>query len=308
VVTPDAFLTELYVLIDDWNKAQPPLPPVPGPAPALSTSETITLAMTGQFAGFASERDFWRYAERHWRGHFPTLPDRAQFNRAVRRLRDRIAMFGVAVARLVTDAPCPYEIVDGTGIATRNLKRRGLGWLPGEATIGQCTRLGWYEGVRLLLATTPAGVITGWGVGPANTNDRRLADTFLMARATAEPALPSVGVPLADTYLADKGFAGIVWETRWRAEYHAVVIAPPEQSHRRRWPAAWRRWLAGKRQIVETATDRLLTAYGLARERPHALSGLLARLGARIALHNVCCYFNHRAGRPLLAYAGFLEW
>lgn len=306
--TPDAFITELYVLVDDWDKSQSPLPPSPGPAPALSASETIALAIVGQFGCFSSERDFWRYATRHFRPYFPLLPHRSQFNRAVRRLHDRITAFGVALARLVTDDNCPYEIVDGTGVVTRNLKRRGRGWLAGEAAVGQCTRLGWYEGVRLLIATTPHGAITGWGFGPANTNDRRLAETFFAVRESAQLGLPTVGTPIAHTYLADKGFAGIKWETRWRADYHAVVVAPPETTHRRSWPAEWRRWLAGKRQIVETTTDRLLTAYGLARDRPHTLSGLRARLAARVALHNVCFYYNQRAHRPPLAYAGFLEW
>jgi hypothetical protein len=60
--------------------------------------------------------------------------------------------------------------------------------------------------------------------------------------------------------------------------------------------------------VVETVTDRLLRTFGLAAERPHTLTGLLARLAARIGLHNVCLWLNHRAGRPLLATADFLDW
>jgi len=38
---------------------------------------------------------------------------------------------------------------------------------------------GWYEGFHLLLAVNPVGVMTGFGLGPASTNDPLLADIFL---------------------------------------------------------------------------------------------------------------------------------
>ena len=42
----DTFLTTLYVLVDECNKAiLPAAPPTPGPAPALSRSEALTLAL-----------------------------------------------------------------------------------------------------------------------------------------------------------------------------------------------------------------------------------------------------------------------
>ena len=44
--------------------------------------------------------------------------------------------------------------------------------------------------------------------------------------------------------------------------------------------------MAGIRQIVESVYDKLFNAFGLWRERLHELSGLRARLAARIALHN----------------------
>jgi len=62
----------------------------PGPAASLSCSEVVTLAMFGQWAQFPSERAFYRYAECHSQTAFPTMPDRAQFNRLQRHYRDVI--------------------------------------------------------------------------------------------------------------------------------------------------------------------------------------------------------------------------
>jgi hypothetical protein len=38
---------------------------------------------------------------------------------------------------------------------------------------------GWVAGFRLLVCATAEGIITGFGVAPANVNDLRMAETFL---------------------------------------------------------------------------------------------------------------------------------
>ena len=67
--------------------------------------------------------------------------------------------------------------------------------------------------------------------------------------------------------------------------------------------------MAGIRQIVESVYDKLFNAFGLWRERPHdELSGLRARLAARIALHNFCIWLDEQLNRPRLAFADLLGW
>ena len=84
MVDVDTFLTTLYVMVDDFCK--PSLPPEThrGPEAALSRSETVTLAIFGQWQGFGRARGFSRYAQRHWRPAFPQLPTREQCKRQVR--------------------------------------------------------------------------------------------------------------------------------------------------------------------------------------------------------------------------------
>ena len=47
----------------------------------------------------------------------------------------------------------------------------------------------------------------------------------------------------------------------------------------------------------ELIYDKLFNAFGLWQERPHELSGLRARLAARVALHNFCMWLNEQLGR-----------
>ncbi|HEV2237701.1 MAG TPA: transposase [Ktedonobacterales bacterium] len=326
MVDVETFLTVVYVLVDDVSKDvcpdQDTSPDRPrGPLPALSRSEVITLALCAHCLPFPSERAFYRYAVRHLRPLFPRLPDRSQFNRQLGRQVSAIVRVGLAVAgrlesvvgaRQRRGAPCPYEVLDGMGVATRNLKRRGGGWLAQIATVGHSNRLGWYEGVYLLTAVTPQGTLTGFGVASAHCKDQVVADTFLAARHCCEPRLPEVGRSLAeDLYLGDSGFEGQAWHAQWAQRDGAVLLCPPKARDRRSrhpWTRAERRSFAGLRQIVETVHARLLDTFGLAHLRPHALSGLRAHLAAMVAALNVCCWLNLEGGRPLLAFADLLEW
>jgi hypothetical protein len=154
----------------------------------------------------------------------------------------------------------------------------------------------------------PPGASTGFGFGPACTNERTLAETLLAARCDQDPRLPSCGSPQSGIYVADSGFAGEDCTARWKREYGAVVLAPPQRDRGKRWPKRVRRWVAGLRQIVETVNEHLLFAFRLERDRPHELSGFRVRFAAKVALHNFCLWLNQQLGRPLLAFADLLDW
>jgi hypothetical protein len=306
---PDTFLTTLYVLIDDFCQSQGfDEKHRPGPAASLSCSEVVTLAVFGQWAQFPSERAFYRYAVRHLRPAFPTLPNREQFNRLQRQSREVIVAFSLYLVDHMQAQHCLYEVLDSSGIPTRDAKRRGAGWLAGQADIGWSNRIGWYEGFHLLTSITPTGVITGFGFAAGSCNDHPLAETFFAARAHPSPPLKSVGAPAQGVYVADKGFAGDLLHRYWQAAYGVQVVSPPHQRSKVHWSKPWRRWLAGLRQIVESIYDKLLNTFRLARERPHILDGFQARLAGKVALHNFCLWLNLQLGREPLAFADLLDW
>lgn len=306
MLDPETFLTELYVAAADFCQALDP-PRRPGPAPALSDGEAVALAVFARWARFPSERAFWGWADRHLRGCFPRLPSRPQLNRQVRRLHAAIAAFALALAESACRAAA-YEAVDSTAAPSRAVRRRGRGWLAGFADKGWSGRIGYYHGFHLLLATTPDGAVTGFGAGPGSTDDRKLAEQLFAARAGLVTGLPSAGRPAAGPYLADAGFAGVACQARWAERYGAAVIAPPQGGTARRLGRRPRRWIASHRQIVETAVGRLQAEFGLAAERPHTVGGFLARLAARVALHNFCATLNRRLHRPPLAVADLVAW
>ncbi len=306
----DTFLTILYVMVDDFCQLNLEAEkPKPGPQASLSRSEVITLALFGQWVQFPSERAFYRYALSHLREAFPRLPDRAQFNRQHRTHRDAITAFGLFLVELMKAQEWYYEALDSTAAVTRDAKRRGAGWLAGQADSGWSNRLGWYEGFHVLLAVTPSGMITGFGFGSASTHDQLLAETLFALRTTPSSHLPSSGLPAQGAYVADKGFAGANPQNRWKELYQVeVVTAPHRNSKKLHWPKPLRRWLASLRQIIETVNDKLLNTFRLARERPHDLPGFQARLAAKVSLHNFCMWLNLHLGQAPLAFAELLDW
>jgi hypothetical protein len=110
--------------------------------------------------------------------------------------------------------------------------------------------------------------------------------------------------------VVDKGFEGEDNHRRWRNQYGARVICSPKRNGlKRKWPKRLRRWAASIRQIVEGVFEKLHDeTFGLGGERAHELSGLRARLAARVALHNFCIWLNEQLGRPRLSFADLLGW
>jgi hypothetical protein len=304
----DTFLTTLYVITDDFCKTHLPCEVRPGPGAALTRSEVITLAVFGQWRQFPSERAFYRYIRHRFLSAFPTLPDRSQWNRLVRHYRDDLARLFLFLTDVLLARECTYEIVDTMGVRTRNIKRRGPGWLPEQANIGTCSRLGWFEGFRQLLAINPIGVITGFGFGSGSAKDQPLAETLFALRAHPNPCLLSAGQPARGSYIADSGFTGAPNAQRWAADYGAWLECVPQAELANPDWQPWRRWLTSLRQIIETVNDRLLNTFGLDSERPHHITGFQARLAAKAALHNFCIWLNIQSGRQPLAFADLVDW
>jgi hypothetical protein len=129
----DTFLTALYVMVDDLRQSHRTQRSRPGPEASLCCSEVITLSIFARWSRFSSERDFFRYAETHLRAAFPTLPDRSQFNRLVRSYAEDIEEIAVKLGVMLEGEAHPYQALDSSAMPVRDVKRRGHGWLAGQA-------------------------------------------------------------------------------------------------------------------------------------------------------------------------------
>lgn len=292
----DAFLVALYVLADDWwQEHHPPSPPRPGRPPTFSGSEVLTLAILSQWPRWRSERDLYRFADAHLRGYFPDLLTHGQLNRRIRALEPELRALQRDLARALADGSEVYRVLDTTlipAIVRVRACRKGL--FAGQAAFGRSvSKTEWVYGFKVALSVNPEGVVTAFGLAPANCDERPIGE-FLVA---------SDG---HDAYLADKGFSSVEWERRWLRRFGALVAATPQRNTRRAWPEEACRWAAGKRQLIEGVIWQLKDYFGLERHRAKTMSGLLTRLAAKATAYTCAQLLNHRLGRPLRHLAALL--
>jgi hypothetical protein len=293
----DSFLVSLYVLVDDWWKADHPsrAPRKPGRPALLSESEVLTLAILAQWPRFRSERDFWRFASSHLRPYFPMLCSQSQLNRRIRALEPELRELQLAFARELACPSAVYRVMDTTlvpAIVRVRASRKGL--FCGQATFGRsASKTEWIYGFKVALVVDPDGVITAFGLAPAASDERPIGEALLASDRYG-------------AYLADKGFTGVEWERLWMEQYGALVAATPKNDSRRAWSKVDRRWASAKRQIIEGVIGQLKDFFSLERHRAKTLGGLLTRLAAKVAAYTCAQRINDSLGRPLRHLADLL--
>ena len=293
----ETFLTYLFVLVDDWISAARPLEAKrrPGRPPLISDGEVLTLAILSQWPRFRSERDFWRFANAHLREYFPNLLGQSQLNRRIRALEPELRALQRHLSASLADGTEVYRVLDTTlvpAIVRARAHRKGL--FAGQAAFGRnVSKTEWVYGFKVALSVSTEGVVTAFGLAPANADERPIGEFLIRSDGH-------------DAFLADKGFSSLGWEWRWLEEYGVLVAATPQANARRAWPEGACRWAAGKRQIVEGVIWQLKDLFGLERHRAKTLSGLLTRLAAKVAAYTRGQVLNAALGRPLRRLASLL--
>ena len=287
----DTFLTALYTTVDDLYRDHlaAGLRQRPGPAPALSDSEVLTLAICAEWGPWDSERGFWRFAHQRLRQLFPRLVDQSEFNRRRRALSPALAAIQRAVAQRLGADLERERLLDTKPVAVMVLKRhddRGLVF-DGKAAVGWCqTKRQWYYGFKLVLALTLGGVIVRYDLVPANVDDRDAAAEVL------EPGC---------RYWADKGCFGEQCQREWAESDRALVRAEPPRSTLAAWPRAFAYLAHRLRQRIEAVNAQLQGQFGIERTSAKTLWGLVTRVQAKLTAHTLGIYLNVLWGRPRLA-------
>ena len=292
----ETLLTSLYVLVDDWwHETRPRVQPGPGRPPRFSEAEVLTLAVLSQWSRWRSERDFWRFANAHFRPYFPSLLSQSQLNRRIRSLEPELKALQSKLASTLTDGSEVYHVLDTTLIpAVVRVRACRKGLFAGQAAFGRnVSKTEWVYGFKVALSVTPDGVITSFGLAPANCDERPIGE-FLIASDGHH------------SFLTDKGFSSVGWEKHWNAAYGALIAATPQKSARRAWSEVDCRWAAGKRQLIEGVIWQLKDQFSLERHRAKTLGGLLTRLAAKVAAYTCGQLFNAMLGRPLRHLASLL--
>lgn len=330
----DTLLVMIYVFVDEWYQEHiKPLKSNRGRPVKCSDSEILTLAVVSEWrcgVSWESERGFVRYMHKHYGEWFPQLPQRSGFNKRKRGLMGVLVQLQAYLVNRLSDKNDIYECVDCLPIPAGSLGQytRDKGHWLWDSSVGK-GKDGWFWGDHLLAAVRPSGVISGYLLGAAHINDRWLMEAFLSARQGCPRligppdrvkdgygnrrvppigfigAWSAVGDIRTQPYLADKGFNGYRWYKHWDENFQAqVYTVPPDNSKQERpWTRPEKKWLASKRQIVETAFAILTDVFKIKQLRAHSRWGQYTRIAAKMVGYHFGIWINRLLGRNPLSHA-----
>ena len=199
VVPLETLLVALYVLVEDWWRDNRSIARCgPGRPVSLSDAEVLALAILSQWPRFRSERDFWRFANAHLRPYFPSLVGQSQLNRRIRALEPELRALQRHLSETLADGSEVYRVLDTTLVpAVVRVRACRKGLFAGQASFGRnVSKTEWVYGFKVALAVNPEGVVTAFGLAPANSDERPIGEYLIRSDGH-------------DAFLADKGFSSL---------------------------------------------------------------------------------------------------
>jgi hypothetical protein len=289
--------TYVYVIVDELYQAvAAPHDHRPGPRPAFSDSEVITLTLVAELLGLDAEARFLAYVKRNHPALFPALPERSRDNRRRRALTEatnrlRGAPLQLVLAQLAPEG-CGLCVIDRLPVPAVGFHRaRGQHRWYGEASYGYvAAKHPTIFGYTLRLLIAHGGLILDAARAPAHHPDGALT-----AQLLADKARLTVLGDEADLHAALQALLA------WRNDL--PLLTPRRADQRAQLPAALTRARAHCRQIIETVNSQLAGQFQVERNRAKRGGGLCARIQAKLPAHTLGLDLNHLLGRPLLALA-----
>ncbi len=287
--------TYIYVLVDElYQRVAAPYDQRPGPRSAFSDSELITLTLAAELVGLDAETRFLAYVRRNHRALFPLLPERSRYNRRRRQLVEVTnRLRGGLMERLwrVLEAEGrDLTVIDSVPVPVvgyHHAAGEHRWW--GEADFGRVpSKKQRVYGFKLHLLIAHSGLLLDFALAPANHNDGAL---------TAQLLADKVGL----TVLGDKGYINGPLQTRLATAQDLTLLTPKRRNQLVQLPEALTQAINHFRQIIETVNSQLVGQFNLQRNRAKSLSGLCARVQAKLAAHTLGLYLNYLLGRPLRA-------
>jgi len=292
----DAFLTALYVIVDDWYQLHGCrlLAGKAGSKPTFSDSEVMTLSIAQHWCGFATEREWLRFVRNNHPDLFPKLVSQSEFNVRARSLCWVIRELGNWAIEQMGVRSERWRLVDGTPIHARHWRRYGPRSLalPGAA-LGRCAaKRECFYGYRLVVLTTLDGVITDWVLIPANADEREGALDLLEAYSNL-------------CTLGDKGFLDQMRQAYLQEQHGIHLLTPKRKNQKQQNPKEWDLLLKQARQRIESVYSQAKAFFGLEKPGAKTFWGLASRLIAKLTGMALAAWANRSHGRSPLVLAEF---
>jgi hypothetical protein len=291
-------LTTLFTIVDDTMKGSAMIQQAlkrPGPAPHLSDSEVITIALYQELIGEPREDHFFRLHQTSLQTFFPGLNERSRYNRRKRDLWSVILAVRVSL-QLVLDALELQETaaIDSAPVPCVSYKRsKGASDFVGSADYGVCSSKAMkYFGYKLHTVVSLSGLIMGFLLTPASRYDNQPVVELLDSFAHHLKLL-----------LGDGAYNDAALQS-YLDQYRSLQLLAPVKANQaaKRSPSAQKQ-LNRLRLICETVNAQLQEQLHLSKHYAKSTWGLMTRIAAKLTAHSVGMMINSFLGRPALKLA-----
>jgi Transposase DDE domain len=291
-------LTTIFTIVDDVMKGSPMIQQTldrPGPAPRLSDSELVTIALYQELIGEPREDHFFRLHQEQLRRYFPGLNERSRYNRRKRDLWSVILAVRISL-QIVLDALLLEETaaIDSAPVPCVGYKRaKPASDFGGTAAYGVCSSKAMkYFGCKLHSVVSLTGVIMGWVLTAANSYDNQPVVELLDSFSHHLKRL------LGDGAYNDAALQNFL------EQYRSVeLLAPTKVNQQPVRSKQAQQQLNRLRLICETVNAQLQEQLHLSKHYAKSTWGLMTRMAAKVTAHSVGMMVNLALGRPPLHLA-----
>jgi hypothetical protein len=267
----------------------------PGPAPQLSDSEVVTIALYQELIGEPREDHFFRLHRASLLPFFPGLNERSRYNRRKRDLWSVILAVRMSL-QLVLEALQLEETaaIDSAPVPCVSYKRaKQASDFAGTADYGVCSSKAMkYFGCKFHSVVSLTGLILGFLLTPASRYDNQSVVELLDSFAHHLKRL-----------LGDGAYNDAALES-YLQQYRSVQLLAPAKGNQapKRSPSAQKQ-LNRLRLICETVNAQLQEQLHLSKHYAKSTWGLMTRIAAKVTAHSVGMMVNTLLGRPALKLA-----
>ena len=291
-------LTTIFTIVDDTMKGSAMIQHAlerPGPAPRLSDSELVTIALYQELIGEPREDHFFRLHHASLRTFFPGLNERSRYNRRKRDLWSVILAVRISL-QVVLDALELEETaaIDSAPVPCVGYKRaKHTSDFAGTAEYGVCSSKALkYFGLKLHSVVSLSGVVMGFLLTGASRYDNQPVVELLDSFAHHLERL-----------LGDGAYNDAALQT-FLEQYRSVeLLAPVKLNQQPVRSKQAQQQLNRLRLICETVNAQLQEQLHLSKHYAKSTWGLMTRVAAKLTAHSVVMMVNQLLGRPLLRLA-----
>jgi len=291
-------LTTIFTIVDDTMKGSAMIQHAlerPGPAPRLSDSELVTIALYQELIGEPREDHFFRLHHASLRTFFPGLNERSRYNRRKRDLWSVILAVRISL-QVVLDALELEETaaIDSAPVPCVGYKRaKHTSDFAGTAEYGVWSSKALkYFGLKLHSVVSLSGVVMGFLLTGASRYDNQPVVELLDSFAHHLERL-----------LGDGAYNDAALQT-FLEQYRSVeLLAPVKLNQQPVRSKQAQQQLNRLRLICETVNAQLQEQLHLSKHYAKSTWGLMTRVAAKLTAHSVGMMVNQLLGRPLLRLA-----